>query len=112
MIFLFKTHISIYAQTSLSLFWDSCTEYSIFLNQNLSGSPSDIAPETCDDTAHKKAPSKPASLHRVSSDSGKLEVKEVATAPFNPNALDSGDCFILDSPATRKIFVWKGENRF
>ena len=72
----------------------------------LSGSPSEVGPEVSDTVEAKS--SKPATLYRVSSDTGSLQVNEIASAPFNACALESGDCFIIDNPADKNIFVWKG----
>lgn len=79
------------------------------MSQALSGSPSDVGPEISDEVCNKKSAVKPADLYHVSSDSGKLVVKKVATAPFNQDDLQSGDCFIVDNGAARRIFVWKGK---
>ncbi|CAK8673662.1 gelsolin-like [Clavelina lepadiformis] len=76
----------------------------------LSGTPKDIGPEIKDDAPVKtQASNKPAELYRVSSDTGRLKVDKVATAPLQQGALDSGDCFILDNGVNNMIFVWKGK---
>ena len=81
-------------------------------SQALSGTPKDIGPEIKDDAPVKtQASNKPAELYRVSSDTGRLKVDKVATAPLQQGALDSGDCFILDNGVNNMIFVWKGNGR-
>jgi len=48
----------------------------------------------------------------VSSDTGKLKVDKVSTAPFEQKQLLSGDCFIVDDGSNRMIMVWKGMHDF
>lgn len=50
-------------------------------------------------------------VSQVSNASGDMKVTLVAEqSPFSQDALESGECFILDNGANGRIFVWKGLN--
>ena len=78
----------------------------IYFSQVLAGTPDDIGPEISDDEVIVQ---KRAELFHVSSDTGKLVIKKLGTAPFRQKQLLTGDCYILDNGSNGTIFVWKGE---
>ncbi|XP_065601110.1 macrophage-capping protein [Cyrtonyx montezumae] len=50
-----------------------------------------------------------AALYKVSDAMGRVELSKVAqSCPFNQSLLCSDDCFVLDTGAGGKIYVWKG----
>ncbi|XP_048784091.1 macrophage-capping protein isoform X1 [Lagopus muta] len=50
-----------------------------------------------------------AVLYKVSDATGRMDLSEVArSCPFNQSLLCPDDCFVLDTGAGGKIYVWKG----
>lgn len=46
----------------------------------------------------------------MSNAGGDMQVTVVAEQnPFSQEALESGECFILDNGANKQIFIWKGQ---
>ncbi|KAM4616917.1 gelsolin-like isoform 1-T8 [Polymixia lowei] len=71
----------------------------------------DLPESPSEDTKIDRANRKLAKLYKVSSASGEIEVTVVAEEnPFSQDALQSGECFILDNGANGHIFVWKGKD--
>ena len=55
---------------------------------------------------------KPKDLYHVSSDTGELIVKKIASSEDNglkKSLLFTGDCYILDAGSEGSIYVWKGK---
>ncbi|XP_013883599.1 gelsolin [Austrofundulus limnaeus] len=74
------------------------------------GPKPDLPESQNDDTQTDVSNRKVAKLYKVSSASGDMEVTLVAEQnPFSQDALESGECFILDNGANGRIFVWKGQ---
>lgn len=61
-----------------------------------------------DDEQFESNQEKVVTLYRVSDASGKMQVSKVASRPLQQSALDSNDCFILDTTDSN-IFVWVGK---
>ncbi|XP_024866437.1 gelsolin-like isoform X2 [Kryptolebias marmoratus] len=64
-----------------------------------------------DDTKTDVSNRNVAKLYKVSNAGGDMEVTLVADQnPFCQDALEPGECFILDNGANGQIFVWKGKD--
>lgn len=74
------------------------------------GSASDIPDESAggDDADFESSQEHSISLHRVSDASGNLKVEKVNSKPLEQSALDTNDCFILET-GDSNIFVWVGK---
>uniref|UniRef100_A0A672YR79 Gelsolin n=1 Tax=Sphaeramia orbicularis TaxID=375764 RepID=A0A672YR79_9TELE len=63
-----------------------------------------------DDTKRDVCNRKQAALYKVSNADGEMDITKVGEqSPFSQDALQSGDCFILDNGANGRIYVWKGK---
>ncbi|XP_078459347.1 scinderin-like [Lampetra planeri] len=77
---------------------------------NVLGPKPELPPGTPDDVEMDISNRNSAKLYKISDESGRMEVKEVASAsPFQQSLLDSADCFLLDNGSAGQIFVWKGK---
>nr|XP_032814552.1 adseverin-like [Petromyzon marinus]XP_032814553.1 adseverin-like [Petromyzon marinus] len=76
----------------------------------LLGSKPSLPAGSSDDVETDLSNRNSAKLYKISDESGRMEVKEVAAAsPFQQSLLDSRDCFLLDNGSAGQIFVWKGQ---
>lgn len=75
-----------------------------------SGSPAEVPEESAggDDQEFEASQERAVTLYRVSDASGRIEVTKVGTKPFQQSALDTNDCFILDTTDSN-IYVWVGK---
>lgn len=75
-----------------------------------SGSPADLPDESAggDDEAFEAAQEKVVTLYRVSDASGRMDLSKVSSKPLQQSALDTNDCFILDT-TDANIYVWVGK---
>lgn len=91
---------------------ESSTEDEVaqFFEKLGSGSPTEVPDESAggDDQEFEANQEKTVALYRVSDESGKLEVTKVASKPLRQSALDTNDCFILDTTDSN-IYVWIGK---
>lgn len=76
----------------------------------LLGSKPSLPTGSSDDVETDLSNRNSAKLYKISDESGRMEVKEVASAsPFQQSLLHSEDCFLLDNGSAGQIFVWKGQ---
>lgn len=75
-----------------------------------SGSAADVPDETAggDDEQFESSQERVVTLYRVSDASGRVEVTKISSKPFQQSALDTNDCFILDTTDSN-IYVWVGK---
>ncbi|XP_076010185.1 gelsolin-like [Genypterus blacodes] len=75
------------------------------------GEKSELPETQSDDTKTDVSNRKQAKLYQVSNADGDMEVSVVADQnPFSQDALQEGECFILDNGGNGHIFVWKGKD--
>lgn len=81
-----------------------------FFDKLGSGSPSEVPEESAggDDQEFESSQERTVTLYRVSDASGSLQVTKVGSKPFQQSALDTNDCFILDTTDSN-IYVWVGK---
>uniref|UniRef100_T1IZM9 Gelsolin-like domain-containing protein n=1 Tax=Strigamia maritima TaxID=126957 RepID=T1IZM9_STRMM len=91
---------------------ETCTpaERAKFFEELGSGSDDAVkaAEDDVEDTEHERKEQVEISLHKISDESGKLNVDRVGERPLKQDLLDSKDCFILDVGPSG-LFVWIGK---
>ncbi|KAK9889979.1 hypothetical protein WA026_008790 [Henosepilachna vigintioctopunctata] len=99
-----KAHVHIIDEYSTE------SEADAFFKNLGSGSKSEVPPESEgeDDKQFETNQQHVATLYRVSDSSGDMKVNPVGEKPFSQSALDTNDCFILDT-VDSNIFVWIGK---
>ncbi|RDD41012.1 Advillin [Trichoplax sp. H2] len=62
-----------------------------------------------DDDAFDRKHQTNVTLHRLSDESGNIEINDIAAAPLKRNMLNNDDCFILNTGPSG-VFAWIGKN--
>jgi len=64
-----------------------------------------------DEEETKEQPDVELSMHQVSDESGRMEIKEVGRGKLDKNKLDSNDAFIIDGGSNLFVWIGKGANK-
>ncbi|KAF5294711.1 hypothetical protein FQA39_LY00195 [Lamprigera yunnana] len=90
--------------------YGSETEVQEFFKVLGEGSQDAVPDETAggDDEQFETSQAKTVTLHRVSDNSGKMQIQQVGQMPLKQSQLDTNDCFILET-GDANLFAWIGK---